>query len=391
MRIGAGRNRTQQRRSGYQPWHKMQDLAREHHIVAYSSNYTYYGDMSRRVMTVLAQYSPDQEVYSVDECFLDLTRQPHIDLTVMGQSIRQRVKQWVGLPVSVGAGQSKTLAKLANHVAKKRAEWNGVCDLATLNADAALALLRTIGVRDVWGVGRKIEERLVMQGIVTAADLRATDPAIIRRNFSVVLERTVRELNGVSCIALEDAPPDKQQIIASRSFGAPIYELTELAEPVRAYMTRAAEKLRRQNSVAGAVGVWIETNRFRDQDVQHHPSATVRLPESTADTLHLVHTAIGILRRIFRTGHRYVKAGVILTDIRPAGLQQGSLFAGAGESMEKRARLMTVLDTAAAKWGHGAIAPGTAGFSAPRAWAMKRAAMSPAYTTRWSDLLRVFT
>ena len=391
MRIGAGRNRTQQRRSGYQPWHKMQDLAREHHIVAYSSNYTYYGDMSRRVMTVLAQYSPDQEVYSVDECFLDLTRQPHIDLTVMGQSIRQRVKQWVGLPVSVGAGQSKTLAKLANHVAKKRAEWNGVCDLATLNADAALALLRTIGVRDVWGVGRKIEERLVMQGIVTAADLRATDPAIIRRNFSVVLERTVRELNGVSCIALEDAPPDKQQIIASRSFGAPVYELAELAEPVRAYMTRAAEKLRRQNSVAGAVGVWIETNRFRDQDVQHHPSATVRLPESTADTLHLVHTAIGILRRIFRTGHRYVKAGVMLTDIRPAGLQQGSLFAGAGESMEKRARLMTVLDTAAAKWGHGAIAPGTAGFSAPRAWAMKRAAMSPAYTTRWSDLLRVFT
>ena len=371
------------------PWHQMQDLVKLHGIVGLSSNYTLYGDMSRRAMSVLAQFAPDQEVYSIDECFLDLTPQPHLDATRTGQTIRQRVKQWTGLPVCVGVGPTKTLAKLANHLAKKRPEWSGVCDLATLSPDELAGTLATVGVRDVWGVGRKLEEKLVGQGVRTVADLWAMDPAAARRQHSVVLERTVRELQVVACLDLEETAPNKQQIIASRSFGAPVYEVGELAEAIRAYMTRAAEKLRRQGSVAGAVGVWIETNRFRSQDAQYSPSLTVSLPESTDDTLRLAGFATALLRRIHRAGFRYVKAGVMLLEIRDRAVQQGSLFDAMPEQDERRARLMGVLDRASQKWGRGTIAPGSAGVKEGRRWAMKRGNMTPAYTTRWEELVRV--
>ena len=370
------------------PWHQMQDLVKQHGIIGLSSNYTLYGDMSRRTMSVLAQFAPDQEVYSIDECFLDLTPQPHLDATRVGQAIRQRVKQWTGLPVCVGIGPTKTLAKLANHLAKKRAEWLGVCDLATLSPDALAETLATVGVREVWGVGRKLEEKLLGQGICTVADLRAMNPANARRQHSVVLERTVRELQGIACLDLEEVVPNKQQIIASRSFGAPVYDVGELAESVRAYMTRAAEKLRRQGSVAGAVGVWVETNRFRPQDPQYAPSLTVSLPEPTDDTLRLVGFATALLRRIYRTGFRYVKAGVMLLEIRERGVHQGSLFDATPALDERRARLMAVLDRAAQKWGRGTIAPGSAGLAEGRRWAMKRGNMTPAYTTRWDELVR---
>ncbi len=371
------------------PWHKMQDLVKQHGIVGLSSNYTLYGDMSRRVMSIVGQFGPDQEVYSIDECFLDLTPQPHLDATRTGQTIRQRVKQWTGLPVCVGIGPTKTFAKLANHIAKKRPEWSGVCDLATLPPDALGAVLATIGVREVWGVGRKLEEKLVGQGVCTVADLRAMDAAVARRQHSVVLERTVRELQGVACLDLEESAPNKQQIIASRSFGAPVYDVAELAESIRAYMTRAAEKLRRQDSVAGAVGVWIETNRFRPQDAQYCPSLTVNLPEPTDDTLRLVGFATALLRRIHRAGFRYVKAGVMLLEIRDRAVQQGSLFDTAPVFDERRARLMSVMDRASQKWGRGTIAPGSAGMAEGRRWAMKRGNMTPAYTTRWDELVRV--
>jgi DNA polymerase V len=371
------------------PWHKMQDVAKAHGIVAFSSNYTLYGDMSRRVMNVLGQFSPDQEIYSIDECFLDLTPQPHVDPTELGQVIRQRVKQWVGVPVSVGVGPTKTLAKLANHVAKKRVEWSGVCDLGTLPPAAMDRLFGSIGVREVWGVGHRTEQKLSEQGIHTVADLRAMDAAAVRRGYSVVLERTVRELRGTACIALEEHAPNKQQIICSRSFGAPVYSVDELAESVRAYMSRAAEKLRRQGSVAGAIGLWIQTNRFRPQDPQHHPSVAVSLPEATDDTLRLVATATALLRSVHRVGYRYVKAGVMLLDLCERGVRQGSLFDTSPALDRKRDRLMSVIDQAAQKWGRGTIAPGSAGLAAPRAWAMKRGSMTPAYTTRWDELVTV--
>jgi DNA polymerase V len=369
------------------PWHKMKDLAKQHNIIHFSSNYTLYGDLSHRVMTVLAEFTPDQEIYSIDECFLDLTTQPRLDPTQLGQTIRQRVKQWVGLPVSVGCASTKTLAKLANHVAKKRSEWNGVCDLAALSGTDQDQLFASIGVREVWGIGPRLEQQLVERGIKTVADLRASDPAAMRRLHSVVLERTIRELSGTPCLDLEPVAPAKQQIISSRSFGAPITEASELAQPLQLYMTRAAEKLRHQGSVAGAVSVWIETNRFRPQDAQHHPAATVKLPEPSDDTMLLIGVAGRLMRHIYRAGHRYVKAGVVLGDIRPKDLRQGTLFdAPTDGQRERRAKLMAVMDRATQKWGRGTLAPGAAGLTTAHRWSMKRGAMSPSYTTRWAEL-----
>ncbi|TAM18644.1 MAG: Y-family DNA polymerase [Rhodanobacter sp.] len=370
------------------PWFQLKEQASKQGIVAFSSNYTLYGDLSRRFMSVLAQFVPteDLEVYSIDEAFLDFTRQT-IDATAIGKVIKQRVKQWTGLPVCVGFGSTKTLAKMANHVAKKQPMWNGVCDLTSLSAMDLDALLAGIEVREVWGVGGRLSAQLGDAGVRTVADLRAADPRRIRERFTVVLERTVRELQGVACIDLETAPSPKQQIIASRSFGAPVYSLEELAEPVRMHVARAAEKLRRQGSAAGAVGVWIETNRFRAQDAQYSPSHTVPLPVATDDTATLTQWALAVLQRIYRPRHRYVKAGVMLMDLHPKGLAQGDLFDTTPPASDaRRDTLMQTLDRVNAKWGRGTLGIASAGLQGDRAWSMQRGNLSPAYSTRWSDL-----
>ena len=231
------------------PWHKLKDQARQHGIIALSSNYTLYGDMSRRVMTILADFAPRPEVYSIDECFLDVTGIP--GLTAHGHLIRARIQQWVGLPVCVGYAETKTLAKLANHFAKKGlAGSDGVCDLTALSQTDRYSLLDQIEVGEVWGVGRRLAPQLEAMRIKTVGDLRRADIATIRSRFGVVLERTVRELRGEDCLQLEAVAPDKDQIMASRSFGRPVTELSELREAVITYVTRAGEKLRRQGSVA---------------------------------------------------------------------------------------------------------------------------------------------
>ncbi len=230
------------------PWFQLRDLAKKHGIVAKSSNYSLYGDMSARMMAVLGRFSPDQEIYSIDECFLGMDGFERYDLAAYGQQIRTRIKQWLGLPVCVGFGATKTLAKLANHVAKKRPEFGGVCDLAALSAAAQDALFASIDVGEVWGVGHRGTPRLKALGIDNVQALREADPTWLRREFSVVLERTVAELNGTPCIALEEEAPAKQQIMSSRAFGAYVYDLAGLEEAVATYVGRAAEKLRRQGS-----------------------------------------------------------------------------------------------------------------------------------------------
>lgn len=372
------------------PWHQLRDKAKQAGIVHFSSNYTLYGDLSHRVMSVLSQFTPDQEIYSIDESFLDFTRLPKVDLTSVGKEIRERVRQWVGLPVCVGFGPTKTLAKLANHVAKKRPAWQGVCDLGSLSTSDTSDLMASIEVGEVWGVGPRTESRLVELGIRTVADLREADPVRLRALFSIVLERTVRELRGLPCQDLE-SPEPKKQIISSRSFGVPIKDLAELAQPVQIHMTTAADKLRRQRSVAGAVGVWLETNRFRPQDPQYAPRASVRLPEPTDDTLRLIAAAQVLVRHIYRPGYRYAKSGVMLMDIGEKRVEQRTLFDGDADTSAKRDRLMGVLDRASAKWGRGILGPGAAGLAGDRRWSMNRAHLSPCYTTRWSELVRVRT
>lgn len=373
------------------PWFQLKEQAKRQGIVAFSSNYTLYGDLSRRFMSVLAMHvaPEDQEIYSIDECFLDFTHH-RINLVATGNQLRDQVKRWTGLPVCVGFGQTKTLAKLANNIAKKQPRWGGVCDLTAMSGDELDKLLCDFEVRDVWGVGRRIATQLMEAGIHTVADLRACDSKRIRERFSVVVERTVSELQGVSCIGWENEPPAKQQIIASRSFGAPIYTLSELAEPIRFHMARAAEKLRQQGSVAGVVGVWLETNRHRPQDAQYSPSRTIPLPATTDDTASLTAWATAVLRSIYRPGFRYVKAGVMLMDLRERSVVQGSLFDAAPPEHDlRRATLMGVLDRANSKWGRNTLGIGSAGLQGDRAWTMQRSNLSPCYTTRWDEVRSV--
>lgn len=287
------------------PWFKFKDLARQHGIVAMSSNYALYADMSNRVMSILRQFSPDQEVYSIDECFLDLTGFAKRDLIAYGQEIRHRILQWTGLPVCVGMGASKTLAKLANHVAKKRPEWNGVCNFNLLDRHTMDSLLQSIEVGEAWGIGRKLAPKLNELGIHTVLDLKRADTETLRAKFSVVMEKTIRELNGTVCIELEDAPPPKKQILSSRSFGMPVTDRDSLAESITLYMTRAAEKLRRQLSYTGSVYIYIRTIPFRPDDPQYSNGMTIPLPSPTDDTRKLVGVALWALKRLYRPGYRY--------------------------------------------------------------------------------------
>lgn len=369
------------------PWFHMKDLAKQHGIRAMSSNYALYGDMSRRFHAVLAQWVPPecQEIYSIDECFLDFAGQDRLDLTETGPAIKAQVKQWVGLPVSVGIGSTKTLAKFANHVGKKQPRWGGVCDLTALTSADRLALMDQFPVQEVWGVGRRLAEQLIELGIPSVGALARSDAKRLRERFGVVMERTVSELNGVSCVAWETQPPAKQQIIASRSFGGPLYTLDQIAEPVRFHMGRAAEKLRQQGSVAGRVGILLETNRFRPQDPQYSPSRSISLPVASDDTAVLTTWAVAVLRAVFKAGYRYVKAGVMLDDLRPRGLQQGSLFDTQPPAQDlRREKLMGVLDKANGKWGRGSIGVGVV--KDQKGWAMNRDALSPRYTTCWDEL-----
>lgn len=372
------------------PWFHMKDLAEQHGIRAMSSNYALYGDMSRRFHSVLASWVPPecQEIYSIDECFLDFAGQDSLELTDTGQAIKAQVKQWVGLPVSVGIGSTKTLAKFANHVGKKQPQWNGVCDFTALTNHARLALMDRFPVQEVWGVGRRLAVQMIELGIRTVGDLARCNPKRARERWGVVMERTVMELNGVSCVEWQTQPPPKQQIVASRSFGGPLHSLDQIVEPVRFHMGRAAEKLRQQGSVAGRVGIIIETNRFRSQDPQYCPSRSIALPMATDDTAVLTTWAVAVLRAVFKAGFRYVKAGVMLDDLRPKGLQQGALFDAPPPAQDlRRETLMGVLDKANGKWGRGSIGVGVV--KDQKGWAMNRGMLSPRYTTSWDELRTV--
>lgn len=365
------------------PWYQMQDIARQHGMIALSSNYTLYADMSNRMMSVLRQFSPNQEIYSIDECFLGLNGFNR-DLTAYGQEIRQRVRRWTGIPVCVGIGPSKTLAKLANHVAKKGgAKWSGVCDLGAMPEPELDQLLDSVEVGEVWGVGRRMREQLAAMNIRTVLALKQADAALIRRRFSVVLERTVRELRGISCLGLEEMAYSKQQILCSRSFGMPLLHLTELREAVSCYTTRAAEKLRRQSSVTGAIHVFITTSPFRKKDPQHSQGITVPLPQAAGDTPGLVQAALWGLNQIYRPGYRYVKAGVMLMELSSAGKQQYTLFKDAAAG-SRSLLLMQVLDAINRKMGKDTLFLASSGIR--QTWRMKQGNRSPCYTTNWEEL-----
>lgn len=355
-----------------------------HGILAFSSNYALYADLSSRVMRTLEEMAPRVEVYSIDEAFLDLTGiESAISLVEFGQQVRERIGHWIGITVCVGIAPTKTLAKLANHAAKKYPATQGVVDLT--NPDRQRRLLALVPVDDVWGVGRRLSTRLNALGITTALDLANASPRAIRDQFSVVLERTVRELNGESCIELEEISPTKKQIVCSRSFGAKVTQFELLREAVCEYATRATEKLRKEQQQAKVLTVFIRTSPFKDNEPQYSNSASGELLIPSCDTRDFIELANHLLKRIWKDGFRYAKAGVMLSDFYDPGMFQPGLFDDVSTRSNSQ-QLMSVLDTINQS-GAGKVF--FAGQGTKKDWSMKREHLSPAYTTRWDQLPRV--
>lgn len=368
------------------PWFKFKDLAKQHGIIALSSNYALYANMSNRFMAILRQFSPDQEIYSIDESFLDLTGFQSRDLIAYGQEMRQRVLKWTGLPVCVGIGSTKTLAKLANHCAKKRPSFDGVCNFNRIEDTTLNQILSEIDVGEVWGVGRKLAPKLNALGINTVLDLKQADPERLRQLFSVVMEKTIRELNGTVCIELEEIAPPKKQIVSSRSFGQPVRDYNSLVESITLYISRAAEKLRKQHSFAGSVYVYIRTSPFKEKDPFYSNGLTIPIPTPTDDTRQLVNVALWGLKRIYKPNFNYAKAGVMLSELVPAEGVQTDLFS-TGNVTKKSSNLMGVMDAINNKMGKESIKLASEGFKRP--WKMKQENKSPSYTTNWDDLVKV--
>jgi DNA polymerase V len=378
------------------PWFKIRHLEDEAGLVALSANFALYGDMSDRMMTLAAGLGHNQEVYSIDESFVDLSG-IRGDLVRRARTIRRRIHQWIGIPTCIGIGPTKTLAKLANAIAKSAERKPGsypahhaqICHLGACTPEELQALMQATEVGEVWGVGRKIGAQLREHGIHTALDLQRMNPAAAKAGWSVVLEKTVRELGGTPCIEFEDEPPAKQQIACTRSFGQPITELHELQEAITEFACRAAEKLRKQNSHTGQLMAFIRTSPFREKDPQYSRSASIPLPSPTSDSAHITQTACAILKHIYRPGYKYAKAGVMLIDLQPATRQQLTLDLEA-DMPENRIRLMQAMDQINRRFGRGSLVLGSGG--APRdikLWAMKQERMTPAYTTDWAKLLMV--
>ncbi len=356
-----------------------------HGILAFSSNYALYTDLSSRVMRTLEEMAPRVEVYSIDEAFLDLTGiESVLSLVEFGQQVRERIGHWIGITVCVGIAPTKTLAKLANHAAKKYPATQGVVDLT--NPDRQRRLLALVPVDDVWGVGKRLSKRLNALGITTALDLANASPRAIRDQFSVVLERTVRELNGESCIELEEIPPTKKQIVCSRSFGVKVTQFELLREAVCEYATRATEKLRKEQQQAKVLTVFIRTSPFKDNEPQYSNSASGELLIPSCDTRDFIELANHLLKRIWKDGFRYAKAGVMLSDFYDPGMFQPGLFDDVSIRSNSQ-QLMSVLDTINQS-GAGKVF--FAGQGTKKDWSMKREHLSPAYTTRWDQLPRVW-
>lgn len=384
-----------------QPWFQVRHLEREAGLIALSANFELYGDMSSRMMTLVAQYAPRQEVYSIDESFLDFEGVPG-DLVAIGREMRARVLQWTGLPTSVGFGPTKTLAKLANHVAKMAdrkpgsydARFAQVCHLGEVSQEALQRVFSSTEIGSVWGVGRRMTARLNEGGIHTVLDLVNADLATLRKQFSVVLEKTVLELRGTPCMDVDHEPAAQQQMMCSRSFGSPVTDLAGLIEVVSQFAARVAEKARQQEAAAGAVHVFVTTSPYRKNDRQHSPSATIPLVRPSADTRVIIGTAVRALQAMYRPGFNYAKAGVMLVDLRPQGQQQGELdlFAASNEppgaTGANPERLMGAVDALNRRFGRGAVTVASAAHQARNGeHAGKQERRSPRYTTRLEEIV----
>ncbi|QMU26552.1 Y-family DNA polymerase [Adhaeribacter radiodurans] len=366
-----------------QPFFEAKAIIDKHQIQVYSSNYPLFHDLSTRFHNTLGTFSPNQEIYSIDEGFLDLGNFYNTNLQQYGRTIKQTVWKWLGLPICVGIAPTKTLAKLANRIAKKSAKANGVLVLNT--PDHITSALKIIDVGDVWGIGRQYAIKLRNFGIYTAWDLSKVTDAFAKKHLTIVGLRIVKELRGEACADLEIEPPAKKGICTSRSFGQPVTTLNLLEEAVATYMTRSAYKLRKQKSRCSQLSVFLETNPFKENEAQYNNCKTIQLPVPTNSTLELINYALIALRAIYREGYKYKKAGVLLDDISPATAVQGNIFDTIDRG--KHLDLMQTLDLLTRKLGTGIVKVAKEGIE--KSWKMRQDYGTPCYTTRMEDILVV--
>ncbi|UYG01777.1 Y-family DNA polymerase [Halomonas sp. LR3S48] len=368
------------------PVFELQHQVRQDRLHLLSSNYELYGDMSARVQAVLEEFSAGVEPYSIDEMFVRFGGFAPDQMLEHARQLHDRVRQYTGIPVCVGVAPTRTLAKLANRAAKKIAAYRGVCVLQPGSLETR-SLLQKIELGDVWGVGRRLVERLAILGIKNAWDLAQSDPKRIRRQFSVTLERTALELRGVSCIEMNDFHEPRQRIMTSRSFGKLTDNIGEIREAMRQHGQRGAEKLRSQGSLARAVLVFLKTNPFRQDLPQYTPSAVVELSRPTDDSREIVRAAGLALQRIYRSGYLYQKGGVMLLDLIDADRQQLSLLDTPQSDAERQrsATLMNVMDDLNRRMGRGTVSLGRPTPGA--AWHLRCANLTQRYSTRWDELL----
>lgn len=363
------------------PYFKIKDDLRRQQVTVFSSNYALYADLSHRVMSILMELAPAVEVYSIDEAFIDLSGVSGcIALEVFGRQIRTQILKNTGLTVGVGIAPTKTLAKAANYAAKKWPQTGGVVDLSAVERQRKL--LARIPVDEVWGVGRRISKKLELMGIENALQLAESSTWVIRKHFNVVLERTVRELRGEPCLALDEFAPTKQQIIYSRSFSHRITEYDDMHQAVCAYAERAAEKLRAERQFCCMISLFMRTSPHAGNETFYAPQATGRLTTPTCDTRDIIRIATQALNHIWKDGFRYMKAGVMLSDFYSQGVAQLGLF-DEYQPQANSSALMQVIDSINHS-GRGSI--GFAGKGIQKSWEMKRRMLSPGYTTRYTDL-----
>jgi DNA polymerase V len=360
-----------------EPFFKIEAMLRKNNVAIFSSNYPLYGDMSNRVMATLRTFSPHIEVYSIDEMFLSLSGYRD-DLTIYGQKMKDRIWQHVRMPVGVGIAPTKTLAKLANHAAKKIPQCNGVC---VLDAQAKWQwILRRVPVTTVWGVGKRMGARLADMKIYTAFDLATANPKMVRQRSSIFLERTIEELNGRSCLALEELPPAKKQIYCTRSFGKKAETIGPILDAISLYAARAAEKLRTQKHLVNCMHVFMHTSPFEPNFFSN--STTMLLPYPTDDTRLITLYARKAAEQLYKPGHFFLKAGIGLIDLIDRKHHQFDLLHSGQDA--KTDDLMQTLDLVNKRHGRGTLFMAAQGISKP--WYMRQQFTSPQYTTRWKDL-----
>lgn len=372
------------------PYFKVRDLCEKHGVAVLSSNYELYDAMSSRFHKIVAGFGPVHEAYSIDEAFLDLTGVETESFTALGRALKARLWKWIGLPVCVGIAPTKTLAKLCDHFAKTYPVYGGVVNWFDLSPERRKKALSITPIGEVWGIGRKTEEKLLREGIENVWQFSQADVFTLRRRYGVVLERTLREIQGVSCLPVESVPKPKEQILRSRSFSHATNDRSVLLSSVSTHMTEVARQLRREKAEAKKAGVFFLTSPFKENEPWHAAEPVTELTLPTSDTMRLVEVACRLVEAHWRPGFRYCKAGAFVTDLIPEGSCSvtGSLFDLPDEERDAtRRRLMECLDDLTRRFGKGAWKIGSSGLA--DGWQMKRDRLTPAYLTRWADIMTV--